>query len=401
MGTDTQGDRPSSLVVELANGTVVVDDQRIELPRKEFTLLAELAARPGEATPSDELIPRVWPETPGMAPQDIYWHVWELRKRLGDDQRDDERKLLANRRGFGYFINLPPHAVRIEQGPTVSNFPVEEIDLTEHTEEETDEGERPVPLLEPADSGGAEATLSSSVRRPWALLRVLATTSLVLLVAAAVGFALSRWIGARATQPQAQQTIGVPPDESRSEAPGEPQSQREGDRSPQRARRSKGQAKAPTRSSSGGAGTASSPAPDSAGTTSSGGTGSTRGDKRATRLPPAPTRFLFHLYNPDSGDHFVTVDANVASQYEGKGYLGAAIGRVYVAAEKGTKAITTNHGTAYIFIESGPKTEPASQTLALWYASNGIGDFFYTTDKSEGSKDGFSTSLIGYVRKPT
>lgn len=117
-------------------------------------------------------------------------------------------------------------------------------------------------------------------------------------------------------------------------------------------------------------------------------------------LPPAPSSFLYHLFNPETGDHFVTVNPGVASEYEGRGYNSAAIGRVYTYAEKGTKAITTNSGTAYVFAGAAAKTSPRSSAVALWYASDGSGDFFYATSKGEASKDGWSASVIGYVRSP-
>jgi hypothetical protein len=115
-------------------------------------------------------------------------------------------------------------------------------------------------------------------------------------------------------------------------------------------------------------------------------------------LPPAPTRYLYHLVNEETGDHFATTDGGVASEYEAKGYQGGAVGRVYTASEDDTKAITTNYGTAYIFIASSPKTKPPSKSATLWYSTDNDGDFFYTTSKSEASQEGWSPTLIGYVR---
>ena len=115
-------------------------------------------------------------------------------------------------------------------------------------------------------------------------------------------------------------------------------------------------------------------------------------------LPPAPTRYLYHLVNEQTGDHFVTTDGNTASEYEAKGYEGGAIGRIYSYQEDGTRAITTDAGTAYVFISSSPKTEPASKAIGLWYSTNNDGDFFYTTSESEAKQAGWSGSLIGYVR---
>jgi hypothetical protein len=115
-------------------------------------------------------------------------------------------------------------------------------------------------------------------------------------------------------------------------------------------------------------------------------------------LPAAPTRYLYHLFNAKSGDHFVTTAADVASTYQARGYQGGAIGRVYTSPEDGTKAIATNRGTAYIFTGARPRTNPASSTVPLFFARNDKGDFFYTTNEAEASQEGWSSSLIGYVR---
>jgi hypothetical protein len=114
-------------------------------------------------------------------------------------------------------------------------------------------------------------------------------------------------------------------------------------------------------------------------------------------LPPAPTRYLYHLVNQESGDHFVTTDGNVASQYQARGYDGGAIGRIYTSAVDDTRAISTNQGTAYIFISSTPKTEPASRAAPLWYSTNNAGDFFYSTSEAEAKQAGWSASVVGYV----
>jgi hypothetical protein len=130
--------------------------------------------------------------------------------------------------------------------------------------------------------------------------------------------------------------------------------------------------------------------------------GSREGGKKdqepAPTLPPAPTRYLYHLVNPETGDHFVTTDSATASEQEARGYEGGAIARIYTYREDNTKAITTNHGTAYIFIGSAPKTEPASTTVALWYSTNDAGDFFYTTNEVQAKQSGWTGSIIGYAR---
>ena len=126
--------------------------------------------------------------------------------------------------------------------------------------------------------------------------------------------------------------------------------------------------------------------------------GSAREQAPPPALPPAPTRYLYHLVNPETGDHFVTTDSATAHEQEARGYEGGPIARVYTYREDNTRAITTNRGTAYIFTGSAPKTEPASQTIALWYSTNDAGDFFYTTSQSQAEQAGWTGSIIGYVR---
>ena len=118
---------------------------------------------------------------------------------------------------------------------------------------------------------------------------------------------------------------------------------------------------------------------------------------RPVALPPPPTRYLYHLYNSENGDHLVTTDGGVVTEHEARGYEGGAIGRVYVSQEKDTFAIPTNFGTAYVFAHASPKTDPGSSVVALWLAQKD-GDFFYTTSKAEASKDGWTVSASGYVR---
>ena len=117
-------------------------------------------------------------------------------------------------------------------------------------------------------------------------------------------------------------------------------------------------------------------------------------------MPPGPTRYLYHLEHPETGDHFVTTDDNIVSTYQGRGYVGGAIGRIYTSAPEGvaTKATNTNRGTAYIFTSASPKTEPTSPTLPLYYSTNNDGDFFYTTSAGEARETGWEGVLIGYVR---
>ena len=95
----------------MARRLLILEGRRTELPPKEFELLATLAARPGEAVSAKELIKNVWPESSVMTPHDLYWYVWSLRRMIGDSDRHE--KLIANRRGVGYYLDLPPEEVEI------------------------------------------------------------------------------------------------------------------------------------------------------------------------------------------------------------------------------------------------------------------------------------------------
>ena len=185
MGATTGGERASSLTLEPGTGTVLVDGARVKLPPKGFVLLAELANQPGDALPPEELIARIWPETPGMTSQDLYWVVWQVRKLIGDDKR--KTKLLGHRRGFGYLIDLDPGAVHIG-----SEAPERSVDAA-------DGSERPIPLSDiphsPESSrpaGDSAVVIKESRFRVNALVRRAAVGLLLIAVAWAAGYAASR-----------------------------------------------------------------------------------------------------------------------------------------------------------------------------------------------------------------
>lgn len=89
------------LCVDLDEGVAFVEGRRVELPRIELAVLAELARQPGQPISSDELARRVWTGT--ATAQDVHRHVYRLRELLGDHERLPP--LIINRRGFGYALN--------------------------------------------------------------------------------------------------------------------------------------------------------------------------------------------------------------------------------------------------------------------------------------------------------
>jgi DNA-binding winged helix-turn-helix (wHTH) protein len=410
--------REASLVIEPTTGVVVIDGEHFQLTPKMFALFLELARTPGKAVSTDSLVQHLYPDVPGIVSQDVYKHVYRLRKRIGDTRRTP--RLIAQRPGFGYLIDRDPEQVSMVDGPmpvTASNeeamvpdenlertaveAPVSVQDLTP-AQDPLSSDEKPVPieLLDGEPSAAADTRPKRELPR-----RTLVAAISALVLSAIIGTALlSRALGdpERAESPTpSDRTAAQEP--RREVKPPEVRGRRQHRKTPankgrKHRRPQGGQVFAAT-------------APPDGGTVTSGGSSAPSQPEEVTEpkrdpkpapppLPPAPSSYLYHLFNPETGDHFMTVNPGVASEYEGRGYNSAAIGRVYDYAEKDAKAITTNSGTAYVFASSSPQTSPGSNALALWYASDSSGDFFYTTTKNEASKDGWSASLIGYVRSP-
>jgi DNA-binding winged helix-turn-helix (wHTH) protein len=389
--TDDAG-RAAPLVLELASGTARLHGEELELPLREFKLLAALGARVGEVVSSDALIKAVWPDAPWTTSNDLYTLVSKLRRLI--DGPDKFGNHIRNRRGFGYILDLEPAQLVVIDPTPVDPTPLT-IDLTEKAEV----GSAESVVVEQSETEDEQPAPVSVARR--SALRTLAVFALVVALLASfwgAGYVLSRRNSDRAessgdsvaSQPNAPETEDA-------KKPRRPERKTDG---------KKDQRKGRTRHSGPAVGVAAPGSTDTPGTTVPAASGSTKGSRKGSEkkepapppLPPAPTRYLYHLVNESTGDHFVTTDGNTASEYEAKGYEGGAIGRIYSYQEEGTRAITTDAGTAYVFIAAAPKTEPASRTVPLWYSTNNNGDFFYATSESAAKQSGWSGSLIGYVR---
>ena len=69
--------------------------EKIELPRKEFELLALLATKPGKVFTRDEILERVWGNDVIVGDRTIDVHIRKLREKLGDE-------LIRTVKGIGY-----------------------------------------------------------------------------------------------------------------------------------------------------------------------------------------------------------------------------------------------------------------------------------------------------------
>ena len=71
--------RTATLVLELSSGTALLHGEEVELPLREFRLLAELASRVGDPVASADLIEAVWPDEPWTPKENLYILVTRLR----------------------------------------------------------------------------------------------------------------------------------------------------------------------------------------------------------------------------------------------------------------------------------------------------------------------------------
>src|SRR5437773_9106954 len=109
--TRPRGEAPRGVIeagplrIDIGGRRVFLSGEEVRLTRTEFVLLAELAARRGEAAAHETLLEKVWgPEYRG---ENHYLKVYigRLRDKLEDDA--SEPRLIVNVRGVGYRLNAP------------------------------------------------------------------------------------------------------------------------------------------------------------------------------------------------------------------------------------------------------------------------------------------------------
>jgi DNA-binding response OmpR family regulator len=106
----SQGSVPASFIalaglsVDQARREALLDGRRLELSRREFDLLAYLAARPGTVVSRRELLTEVWHQAYGDD-QTIDVHVSWLRRKLGETAA--RPRYLHTVRGVGVMLDAP------------------------------------------------------------------------------------------------------------------------------------------------------------------------------------------------------------------------------------------------------------------------------------------------------
>jgi len=98
----------AGLVIDRASRLVDVKGAgQVELPHREFDLLAHLAASPGQVFSREQLLQAVWESSEAwQGPATVTEHVYRLRRHLGPAAQD----CIATVRSIGYRFSPPPDA---------------------------------------------------------------------------------------------------------------------------------------------------------------------------------------------------------------------------------------------------------------------------------------------------
>ncbi len=97
--------RVHELDIDLAARRAVLSGRELELSRKEFDLLAELARNAGRVVTREDLMSRVWDENWFGSTKTLDVHMGWLRKKLDDDPSDP--RFIHTVRGVGFRFAAP------------------------------------------------------------------------------------------------------------------------------------------------------------------------------------------------------------------------------------------------------------------------------------------------------
>jgi DNA-binding response OmpR family regulator len=105
--TGTAGETPErklvygDVVIDMELKELVVGGEKIPLTKTEFELLVVLSEHPDRIYAREEIIDRVWKDSPFITERTVDVHITRIRKKLGA-----RASLIANRAGFGYRFNV-------------------------------------------------------------------------------------------------------------------------------------------------------------------------------------------------------------------------------------------------------------------------------------------------------
>ncbi|MDR2086281.1 MAG: response regulator transcription factor [Dysgonamonadaceae bacterium] len=104
---DTQGEKAhgklifDNVTIDLELKELIIGTEKIMLTKTEFELVLLLSSNPERIYSREEIIDRVWRDTPYITERTVDVHLTRLRKKLGK-----YAYLIANRAGFGYRLNI-------------------------------------------------------------------------------------------------------------------------------------------------------------------------------------------------------------------------------------------------------------------------------------------------------
>jgi DNA-binding response OmpR family regulator len=89
------------IIIDMELKELVIGTEKILLTKTEFELIVLLAGNPERIYSREEIIDRVWRDSPYITERTIDVHFTRLRKKLGE-----RASLISNRAGFGYRFNI-------------------------------------------------------------------------------------------------------------------------------------------------------------------------------------------------------------------------------------------------------------------------------------------------------
>lgn len=90
----------NGLGIDLGVKEVVVDGKPVSLTKTEFGILELLAGNPARIFSREDIIDRLWKDSPYVTERTVDVHITRLRKKLGS-----HASIISNRPGYGYRFN--------------------------------------------------------------------------------------------------------------------------------------------------------------------------------------------------------------------------------------------------------------------------------------------------------
>jgi len=89
------------LLIDLETKETFIKGIDIRLTKTEFEIFVLLASNPARVFSREDMINRIWKDTPYITERTVDVHIARLRKKLGDREN-----LISNRSGYGYRFNI-------------------------------------------------------------------------------------------------------------------------------------------------------------------------------------------------------------------------------------------------------------------------------------------------------